>query len=196
LKASLKGSPHWAGARTSQGGGLELDGSSNYLLCEDPAEAASSETLSVAVWFKAPVQDNVPDRSEVLAAKGAAWELLRTAKENVVNLSLNGPRTPEKSRFQGGYPNLSSKRKLDDGCWHHAVGTYDGKRAVLYIDGTEEEAVEASGPMALTSAPASFGDSAVSPGRLFKGALASARLYSRALTPDEVRALYDTESKP
>ncbi|MHC1764788.1 MAG: LamG domain-containing protein [Verrucomicrobiia bacterium] len=196
LQASLKGTPRWAGPRSPDGGGLEFDGSRSFVQCDDAKEVASHENLSVAVWFKGPANDDAEDRSGVLASKGEAWQLVRSQKDGTVNLSLAGPRTPEKSRYQGGMPNLSSKRKLDDGRWHHAVGTYDGTRAVLYIDGTEEEAVEASGPLALTSAPVTLGDTAISPGQFFDGALADARIYSRALTPDEVRALYGAEKKP
>lgn len=196
LKASLKGTPRWAGPRTPDGGGLQFDGSRNSVQCDDAKEVASHENLSVAVWFKGPAENDAEDRSRVLASKGEAWELVRNGKDSAVSLSLAGPRTPEKSRYQGRMPNLSSKRKLNDGHWHHVVGTFDGNRAVLYIDGSEEEAVEASGTLALTSAPVTLGDSAVSPGQFFDGALADARIYSRALTAEEVRALHDAENKP
>ncbi len=195
LNASFTGVPRWAGPRTPDGGGLEFDGSRDSLQCADPAEIASHENVSVAVWFKAAAKPEEEERAGILASKGEAWQLVRGTKDSVVTLSFTGPRTPEKSPYQGGMPNLSSKRKLDDGRWHHAVGTYDGKRAVLYIDGTEEEAVEASGPLALTSAPVTLGDSAVSPGQGFDGALADARIYSRALTAEEVRALFGAENK-
>ena len=51
---------------------------------------------------------------------------------------------------------LVSKRKVDDGEWHHVVGVMDGQRAALYVDGELEDSAAAK-PIAQNNAPVMIG---------------------------------------
>jgi hypothetical protein len=74
------------------------------------------------------------------------------------------------------------------GVWTHLVGTCDGTDLRLYVDG-----VLAAGPLTVTNAPEdSFwtAGSEITGGGVFRGALDDVRVYNRALSVDEVKALY------
>ena len=84
---------------------------------------------------------------------------------------------------------LVSKRKVDDGQWHHLVGTSDGRRAALYVDGELEDSADAK-PIALNSVPLRIGSNLEALGRGFSGWIDEVRLYGYGLSQAEVKALY------
>ncbi|MBN1846643.1 MAG: LamG domain-containing protein, partial [Sedimentisphaerales bacterium] len=81
------------------------------------------------------------------------------------------------------------------GTWHHVVATYDYSTMKIYVDGTERASLAASGLIGQTGDPLYIGakSEAVNPvsypGDYYKGQLDDIRLYSYALTADEVLAL-------
>jgi hypothetical protein len=47
---------------------------------------------------------------------------------------------------------------VNDGQWHHVMGTYDGAQVCIYVDGIEDSCVETEGAqMALNASPVTFG---------------------------------------
>jgi hypothetical protein len=77
--------------------------------------------------------------------------------------------------------------------WHHLAGVYDGGRYLLYRDGelvAEQE--DEYAPAALESPWALGGRAETTPaeGRYFSGFIDDVRIYGRALSGDEVRALF------
>jgi hypothetical protein len=86
------------------------------------------------------------------------------------------------------------RTKVDDNRWHHAVGVYDGARIALYIDGKLDASAPASGPIAANDEPVLIGENSERPGRFWHGLLDEVRLYSYALSEDEITALYGEAS--
>ena len=76
--------------------------------------------------------------------------------------------------------------QLSRGNWCHLVGTYDGSFANLYVNGTKE----GTGPQAIS------GSIADNPNPFYfnwmDGMVDEVRIYNRALSDDEVKALYDS----
>ncbi|MEW5987170.1 MAG: LamG domain-containing protein [Chloroflexota bacterium] len=78
--------------------------------------------------------------------------------------------------------------------WHHVAATYDGRQEVLYVDGELAAAREASGPIEAGSgqvALAGRGDGAAF--YLFNGVMDNVRVWSRALSEQEVNQHYLAE---
>jgi hypothetical protein len=93
--------------------------------------------------------------------------------------------------------NLFAGPSVVDGKWHHVVGTYDGKALCLYVDGRLQ------GKPSPCSANFSGNDfnfqigNSQGPGQFgFDGQIDEARLYNRALSEEEVMALYGLPAKP
>jgi len=70
------------------------------------------------------------------------------------------------------------------------VGTYNGSTAALYIDGRLESSAARSGNF--TPGTIAVG-SAGGGGEFFKGKIAVARIYNRALSITEVQQNYDAQ---
>jgi len=95
----------------------------------------------------------------------------------------------------GQWHSLMSQTRIAKG-WHHAIGTFDGKRVRFILDGQEQTRTRSgrSGsyegrinnpPDSLINLPAIGSNSIRNPNGL-EGAIALARLYDRALNDDEI----------
>lgn len=98
----------------------------------------------------------------------------------------------------GNGPTLLSSNAVNDDVWHHLVGAFDRGQLHLYVDG------ELQGFAKFEAGP-HFPDESVYIGKEFRlpttgndyryytGSLDDVRIYNRALSADEVKALYDLE---
>lgn len=83
---------------------------------------------------------------------------------------------------------------LWDGAWHHIVASYDAEadQMAVYIDG-EQAALSTAAPVLDTQNPSPLYIGRASPpreDRYFEGSLDEIRFYGRALTEEDVKALY------
>jgi hypothetical protein len=85
---------------------------------------------------------------------------------------------------------LTADAPLPTGRWVHVAGTFDGKVMRIYVDGEERGALERPGPAKPNQFHLCLGNYAVKHAAHFTGLLDEVKLYSRALTADEVRAHY------
>jgi PKD repeat protein len=87
----------------------------------------------------------------------------------------------------------SSPGVVQAGTWHHVAAVYDGSQMRLYRDGEQVASKGKSGSLSTSgSVPAALGDQPQG-GRSFDGLLDEVRLYGRALSADEVLALYEEQ---
>ncbi len=90
----------------------------------------------------------------------------------------------------GGYRNAQTT--IASGRWYHAVGTWDGQTARLYVDGVLAAQTPAAGALTLPSGAArnSFYLGADAVNQFWAPAsVLNARIYSKVLTLDEIKAL-------
>lgn len=78
--------------------------------------------------------------------------------------------------------------------WTHVMGVFDGTKAALYLNGTLVGTTIASGVLENNSSDLTFGLDPDNSSVYFSGRLDEARVYNRALSPDEVRDLYRYEA--
>ncbi len=84
---------------------------------------------------------------------------------------------------------VSASAKLPDnwyGQWHRVAGTYDGKALTLYIDGKSAASKACSGRLGTSAYTLGLGRDPENPDRVADAMIREARVYSRALTADEV----------
>jgi beta-galactosidase len=79
-----------------------------------------------------------------------------------------------------------------DGRWHHVAGVYDGKTMSIYIDGQLDRSAAAVGTINTRPWPVLIGasPSAVDDKCDWSGFIDDARIYSYALSQDEIAAIY------
>lgn len=84
---------------------------------------------------------------------------------------------------------VASNLTPSTGVWYHIVGTYDGSTLRLYIDGVEDASSSTSAALDQTESEnylaKRFGST-----DFMVGDLSDLRIYSRALSPQEVQYLY------
>ena len=87
---------------------------------------------------------------------------------------------------------------INDGEWHHLLGTYDGSAMKLYVDGNLEDTnTDFSGDLPVVVGDVHIGaDYEASPGNFFNGQLDEVRVYNRALADAEVQRLYEWAPGP
>jgi hypothetical protein len=86
----------------------------------------------------------------------------------------------------GGTQNIESDRNIIDNNWHHILGTYDGSVMKLYVDGVLSKTEDKwfPGDIAYGNYDLYIGDS-------FNGQIDDVRIYNYALTPTQVKTLYN-----
>ncbi|MHC5056936.1 MAG: LamG-like jellyroll fold domain-containing protein [Planctomycetota bacterium] len=103
---------------------------------------------------------------------------------NVLSLGLN----------VGGYVECDAPirpAQVLDGRWHHCAATFDGETMRVYLDGREIGSLPRAGRIrAGGRAPGCIGSS--SGGECFQGLMDDLRIYSDALTPQEVKGLWES----
>jgi hypothetical protein len=95
---------------------------------------------------------------------------------------------------------VTSDKAVTVDTWTHVVAAYDGAEIVVYVNGTAENHLAATGPLTYLSS-----DVAPPPGlgmgnqlernRPLKGLLDEVRIYDRGLTASEVRRRYETSAE-
>ena len=184
--ANVVGRPQWAPNEGRIGGAINLDGKSAFLNCGRSSEFDFRDSMTAAAWIK--VREFSKPGQAILTKGDTGWRLQREKETGFVTFRVNTG--AEVAR--GGDTNLIclvSKRKVDDGQWHHVAGVVDGKRVLLYVDGEVEDSAEAK-PIAPNSAPVMIGCNANAYERRFNGWIDDVRLYGYGLTAADIKALY------
>ena len=88
-----------------------------------------------------------------------------------------------------GYPAVRSSTGLTIGQWYHIAGTFDGVEAKIYIDGSLDATALIEVVPATTTVPLFFGQRGDG-GTPYFGLLDEVSIYNRALTAEEVSAIY------
>ena len=94
------------------------------------------------------------------------------------------------------YTSLYGVDSPEDNKWHQIVGTYDGKEMRFYYDGELYVKKRTWGQLSTERFPVYIGEDPVSRGSFFKGLIDDVRIYSYALSPEEVKMLYEGKEPP
>jgi len=92
-----------------------------------------------------------------------------------------------------GWPEFTSKKPLDLGVWYHVAVILDKDERRVYLDGS----LDNSAPWERNFAPSDFslrvgGPTFFKDGRWFHGSVDELAIYSRALSDEEIKAIYIT----
>ena len=182
---NVVGKANWAPDQGRIGGALEFDGKTTCINCGKRPEFGFHDAMTVAVWIK--VREFNQTWQPIVTKGDNAWRLQRQRDTGMVTFCLNADAAAE--RDDQKVVSLVSKRKVDDGKWHHVVGVSDAHRAALYLDGELEDSADAM-PIAQNGAAVMIGCNQVARDRKFNGWIDDVRLYGYGLSEAEVKALY------
>jgi|GEM_PF-6474414 len=185
--ATLYGAPAWA---PGIGGGyaIDLNGTSQYALVPDNSSLDISDQITILAWIR-------PEQY-------ATQDLIKKATQGSINgyeLSLattKSDATSQRAFFRINQVTSGDTYRINattmypiDGTWMHVAATYDGSTMRLYINGVEESnlTLPAGTKIALNNVPLSIGAQST-PSRYYKGWMDDARIFNRALSPEEIEA--------
>jgi len=160
---------------------LNPDGDGSYVDTSVDWRDIVDTAITVAAWIKT---DSLTELDTVVSL-GYAWRLYA---DSSLSMAFECGNTQPSSRGIGS-------RNVNDGTWHHLVGTYDGSQSRLYVDGQLDGLVDASG-LIDSQGDTYFGcigalykrnDGAAR--YFFNGLIDDVRIYDRALSADEVSDL-------
>ena len=177
-QGTLTNGATWTTGRS--GRAVALDGVNDYVAL--PAFDVTGSAVTLAAWVRAT---SVATTDQRFVSK-------TTGTTNYWTLGTNG--TAFRFRLRTG----SSTTTLDGGTlplttWSHVVATYDGAMMRLFVNGVQVGSVAKSGALATSaSVPVSIGrnPTGTAGANYFNGAIDDLRIFTRALTPAEVTALY------
>ncbi|MHC4502515.1 MAG: LamG domain-containing protein, partial [Planctomycetota bacterium] len=149
---------------------------------------ANVKRISLAAWVMPTAFERY---NEIFRKEDGSNRVLFSFQENgtVLSLGLN----------VGGYVECDARirrEELLDGWWHHCAATFDGKVMRVYLDGAEIGSLDRNRTTLMRSSTISAGGAA--PGCIgsmngvecFQGSIDELRIYSEALTAEEVVRLY------
>ena len=188
--ASAAGSPKQIDGKIGQG--LSFYAASDYLSAGYLSSINGATGLTVSIWMRTPTTTkmttewHIIDMSSCSGLGNDAFELYAGATPGKVHF------TAAVGASGASVAAEDSTNRLDDGSWHHLLGRYNGSRVQLFVDGVSQ------GPGGAGSNPVSDpGDSLEIGGRCngnvfygWNGDVDDARIYTRALSDDEIKRLY------
>lgn len=179
--AAHMGSPAWVNGKVGEGA-LEFDGVNDYL---DAGNPPGLENLSEVSWQAWVYPTNVSKDQMFISKQSADYFRIWNSKP-FLSLRLNGVQQT-----------LDSGVTISNNQWYHLAGTYDGGEMRIYINGQLAARKEVSGTVGFNSSNArlEIGHWITTDPRRFVGRLDEIKVYSRALSEDEVLDDYVTSQQ-
>ncbi len=183
----------WSPEGGKFGGAIEFDGAGDYIDLGNDPRFGFSEAMSVSVWVRPKDFDT---DGQAVISKGDTWLIAkswggRQTLEFICN-GINGP-----NPLSDKWPGVQSKEGLNDGQWHHIVGTYAAAKLILYVDGKMCMTKDVDGqPIDIGSSNLFIGENSRSPGKFWSGLIDDVRIYDFPLTAADVNSLYVGEEPP
>jgi hypothetical protein len=180
LDGSLVGDTSWVDGIVA--GALAFDGDGDYVdVGKDPAFDITQQ-ITVSAWIKVNAFNK---KFQAIVTKGdSAWRLQRNYNNNTLEFACSGLVVSGNR-----WGSIHCTVDVNDGMWHHVAGTYDGSQICLYVDGKLDASSTASGTIKINNQPVYIGGNSERPDRFWNGLIDDVRLYSYALTADEVAEL-------
>jgi tetratricopeptide (TPR) repeat protein len=179
----LVGNPSWETGRV--GGALLFDGDDCVRLPKE-ADFDFTDAMTVACWIKVKTSNN---GRQPIVSKGT-WRLVRARNTNT--LAFECPSVASNNDGGGNNRGVRGDVNVNEGQWHHVVGVYDGLKMYLYVDGTLDESLEASGAIVGNVHNVCIGRNPKRKNRPrnFNGLIDDVAVFDHALSENEVTKLY------
>lgn len=179
MNGTLVGDPQWQPDDGKVGGALLFDGEGDYVNCgKDPAFNITDE-MTIAAWIK--VNEFDKGWQSIVTKGDSAWRIARETDKNTLQFGMG--------LYGRDLQAVRGTIDVNDGSWHHVAGVYDGRRLYLYVDGHLDETTFGSGKIPGNDYAVAIGQNTERPDRDWNGWIDDVRLYSCALTKEQIRAL-------
>jgi len=173
------------GASGKRNYSLSFDGSDDYIDAGTAPVFNLTNALSVSAWVKTSSADNQHVVGRALTGSGDHTFLLSVSPDHYNDFIVaNGYSFGTADAIEG-------TKTVNDGNWHHLVGTFDGSTLTIYTDGKYDNSKSKSTkPTSNTSLKLTIGKlSGYS--NFFNGQIDDVKIFNYALTGTQVKSLYN-----
>lgn len=151
-----------------------FNGVGDYIELPDESAYDFGDQLSASLWFRV---ESFTYAWQALLTKGdRSWRLARSQ----INDHLSFGTTDN----DGSHTNHNGSQSVDDDSWHHALITYDGTRAEIYVDGVLDVSNGYSESISNTNSRVLIGENSQMTGRWFHGSLDEVRIAATPRSAD------------
>ncbi len=175
----LIGDPCWTSGRV--GKALFFDGDGDYVHCSNDPIFNITDKITVATWVK--TNDSGNDEHNPYVTKGDHSYAIKHRWDNNIEFFIY-----DANWYAAEFPVDGAF----NGLWHHLAGTYDGNEVRLYIDGQLKDTNYHTGSINTDTSNVYIGGNSEFADRWYNGLIDDTRIYNRALSADEVKALFDS----
>jgi WD40 repeat protein len=165
--------------------------------CHRDATFDISGAISIGAWFKL---QTLTTSWWTIISKGDSWYISANSDSNSVDMRI---RIVQNEKYLKGLTynpswqhSILANVDLTDKRWHHVTGTYDGERICLYIDGKLSDFTNVGGDIAMNENVLFIGDNSNWPEANWNCRIDDVCIYSFALSPEEVKMLYEGKEPP
>jgi Concanavalin A-like lectin/glucanases superfamily len=175
---TLEGGPNWVAGKI--GGGLEFDGTDDYVDCGNDESVNITGAITIAAWIYptgsgGTTYPRIVDKSSGTGGADAGYKMyLRSAESYRVTLSGGGT-----------FPISSASVELN--AWNYLVFITDGTQRKFFLNGVWERWNESALPV-VSDNPLFIGNSPAG-SRPFQGIIDEVCVYSRALAEEEAEEI-------
>lgn len=171
------------------GGALTFNGNNQHVRFSNSPSLNPPDALTLECWVyveQYPTNDCVTiaskeDLSPRVVQHQYGLGLVNYTGEWVVGIQVE---------LLGGLVMLEGRTRVSLRHWHHVAMTYDGSTLRVYLNGNLDVTAPATGLIKTSTAPFQIGGHSRGPWNL-NGRVDELSLYHRALTPAEIRSIYN-----
>jgi hypothetical protein len=171
--------------------GISFAGSPDYGLANDHASLRPSQ-ISFAAWVK---PTSTPIDNQALISTDYRCDGTWTTPWSAFSLILLASGNVRAAVCIGGTlrSTQSSGTEAQGAVWTHCVGSYDGTKLSVYVNGVLKNSSNPGGAIDYGSSKEVFAgvNSSYNVGSWLSGSLDDVRIYNRALSAEEIKAIYD-----
>ena len=172
------------------GKAYNFDGISNYIEIPNSNTINFSNYMTISLWLNSSQLNKsmrIIDKTTVSSADGYLLDSGSGSNSN----------ENDKIRFVGANGGYVTSNSVDEFKWYHLTLSFENGLIKFYINGVLDKSISAtSNTLSSTNWPLFIGKSTNQSScncQLFNGIIDDIRLYSRALSSDEITQLYDSE---
>ncbi|MFC1792772.1 protein kinase [Planctomycetota bacterium] len=171
-----------------RGSVLSLDGEGDYVDCGNDSAFHITGSITLAAWIKVKTsEDNWQD-----AITSWSWYIGRDPNE----VGFGGVFTGGTSGRVRWIISEGGNIDVEDDRWHHIVGVHDGTKIYTYVDGILEDFGGPGGTIVVEDYRVYIGGTLEEPKKHWNGLIDDVRIYSYALSADEIKMLYKGKEPP